>query len=33
MADVGLPALVFLVIYTATKDLTPALWGSVGAPC
>src|SRR5689334_5427883 len=30
MADVGLPALVFLIIYTATKQLTPALWASVG---
>ena len=30
MADVGVPALVFLVIYTATKELTPALWASVG---
>lgn len=30
MADVGLPALLFLIIYTATKELTPALWGSVG---
>jgi hypothetical protein len=30
MADVGIPALIFLVIYTATKDLTPALWASVG---
>lgn len=30
MADVGIPALVFLVIYTATKDLNPALWASVG---
>ena len=30
MADVGIPALVFLVIYTATKDLNPALWASIG---
>ena len=30
MADVGLPALIFLIVYTATKELTPALWGSVG---
>jgi hypothetical protein len=29
LADVGIPAAVFLVIYTATKDLTPALWASV----
>lgn len=30
MADVGLPALVFLIVYTASKQLTPSLWGSVG---
>jgi len=29
LADVGIPSLVFLVIYTATKQLTPALWGSI----
>jgi intracellular septation protein A len=29
MADVGLPSLVFLIVYTATKHLTPALWSAV----
>jgi len=30
MADAGLPAIVFLVVYTATNNLNPAVLGSVG---
>jgi Protein of unknown function (DUF3159) len=30
MADIGLPSLVFVVVYTITKDLTPSIWASVG---
>lgn len=29
MTDVGLPALLFVMIYTATQKLTPALWSAV----